>query len=95
MEKETPKVKILRSSEGHFLGAYPFQFPYEVPSKRPYEMPSKYPCEDMFLHGSVASANDCTGIAVTIPQNKEEAESLMDIRDVPVTSADGDGHINN
>ena len=87
MEKENPKVKILRSSEGHFLGAYPFQFPYQ--------MPSKYPCEDMFLRGSVASANDCTGIAVTIPQNEEEAESLMDIRDVPVTSADGDGHIKN
>lgn len=87
MENKHPKVKILRSSEGRFIGAYP---PIE-----PYEMPSKYPCEDMFLHGSVASASDCTGIAVTIPQTKEEAESLMDIRDVPVTSADGDGHINN
>ncbi|MBR5539264.1 MAG: hypothetical protein IKU61_05135 [Clostridia bacterium] len=87
MKKENPKVRILRSSEGHFLGAYPFQFPYQ--------MPSKYPCEDAFLHGSVASANDCTGIAVTIPQTEEEAESLMDIRDVPVTSVDGDSHIPN
>lgn len=85
METKHPRVKILRSSDGRVIGAYPL--------KEPYVMPSKYPCEDIFLRGSVASASDCTGITVTIPQTDLEAESLMDIRDIPVTSADGDAII--
>lgn len=85
MKKNPPEVKVLRSSDGHFIGAYPLPFPDEFPSK--------YPCEDAFLHGSVASATDCTGIAVVTPQTDMEAESLMDIRDIPVTSAEGDGII--
>ncbi len=83
---KTPKVKILKSSNEDFIGAYPTDRP-------PYEFPSKYPCEDAFLHGSVASANDCTGIAVVPPETDAEAESLMRIRDIPVTSVDGDGKI--
>ena len=87
MEKK-PKVSILKSSTGNFLGAYPTDFP-------PYEFPSKYPCEDAFLHGSVASASDCTGICVVPPETDEEAESLMAVKDVPVTSVEGDGKIDN
>ena len=83
--KNTPKVTVLRSAEDSFLGAYPF------PDHA--EFPSKYPCEDAFLHGSVASAADCTGIAVVPPETDEEAESLMAIKDVPVTSVEGDGII--
>lgn len=85
MKKNVPNLTILRSSNDKFLGVYP--------PPEPREFPSKYPCEDAFLHGSVASASDCTGIAVTIPETDEEAESLMNIRDVPVTSRDGDGII--
>ena len=85
MDKKVPIVKILRTSTGDFLGAYP--------PPEPREFPSKYPCEDMFLHGSVASANDCTGIAVTLPETDEEASSLMSIADIPVTSREGDGKI--
>ncbi len=85
MKKNVPKVKILKSTNDHFIGAYP--------PPEPFEFPTKYPCEDAFLHGSVASATDCTGIAVTIPETDEEAESLMSIRDVPVTSREGDGVI--
>ncbi len=86
MKKNVPKVKILRSVSDDFLGAYPAQ---------PLDFPSKYPCEDAFLHGSVASATDCTGIAVVQPETDEEAESLMSIRDVPITSVEGDGIIPN
>lgn len=82
---DKPKVRVLRSATDSFLGAYPF------PTGA--EFPSKYPCEDAFLHGSVASATDCTGIAVVTPETEEEAESLMAIKDVPVTSVDGDGVI--
>ena len=85
MKKNPPEVRILRSDDSNFIGAYPLPFPYE--------MPSKYPCEDAFLHGSVASANDCTGIAVVNPRTDEEAESLSDIRDIPITSVEGDGVI--
>ena len=81
----TPKVTVLRSTDDSFLGAYPFP--------DPAEFPSKYPCEDAFLHGSVASATDCTGIAVVTPETDEEAESLMRIKDVPVTSIEGDSII--
>ncbi len=82
---DKPKTRILRSENDSFLGAYPF--PTEA------KFPSKYPCEDAFLHGSVASATDCTGIAVVTPETDEEAKSLMAIKDVPVTSVDGDGVI--
>ncbi len=82
---KTPKVTVLRSADDSFLGAYPFP--------DPAEFPSKYPCEDAFLHGSVASATDCTGIAVVPPETDENAESLMSIKDVPVTSIEGDGII--
>ena len=85
MEKK-PKVNILKSSQNNFIGAYPTDLP-------PYDFPSKYPCEDAFLKGSVASASDCTGIAVVPPETDTEAESLMDIKDVPVTSVEGDGEI--
>ncbi|MBQ2765698.1 MAG: hypothetical protein IJF48_01760 [Clostridia bacterium] len=84
---QTPKAKVLRSAEGDFLGAYPFP--------DPAEFPSKYPCEDAFLHGSVASATDCTGIAVVQPETDEEAESLMNIKDIPITSVEGDSIIPN
>lgn len=87
MNNKHPEVRILRSTQDKFLGAYPLPFPYEFPSK--------YPCEDQFLRGSVASANDCTGIAVVQPETDEEADSLMSIRDVPITSVDGDGFLPN
>lgn len=69
--QETPKAKILRGSKSDFIGAYPLC--------DPAEFPSKYPCEDMFLHGSVASANDCTGIAVVQPDTEQAADELEDI----------------
>ena len=65
-----PKAKILRSENSDFIGAYPLD---------EKKFPSKYPCEDMFLHGSVASAQDCTGIAVIQPETPEEAKALEDI----------------
>ncbi len=85
MKDNTPKVRILRAQDENFIGAYPFPFDAQFPQK--------YPCEDMFLHGSVASASDCTGIAVVQPYTDEEADSLRAIRDVPITSVEGDGKI--
>ncbi len=76
-ENSTPKAKILRSANSDFIGAYP------IDVKK--EFPSKYPCEDMFLHGSVASACDCTGIAVVQPRTPEEAAALEDIAGTSIT----------
>ncbi len=81
MKKNVPKVNILRTSNDDFMGAYP-----DV-NKR--ELPPKYPAEDMFLRGSVASATDCTGIAVVQPEDGEEAESLANLCDFPISAADG------
>ena len=76
-------MHILRSGTDSFLGVYPFP--------DPAEFPSKYPCEDAFLHTPVASATECTGIAVVPPETDEAADSLSNIYDVPVTSVEGDG----
>ena len=81
MKKNTPKVSILRTSNDDFMGAYP-----DVTSR---EFPSKYPAEDMFLRGSVASASDCTGIAVVQPEDGDAAESLAALCDFPITAVDG------
>ena len=80
MKRNAPKVKVLRSANDDFIGAYP-----DTDAK----FPSKYPCEDMFLRGSVASANDCTGIAVVQPEDGDAAESLAELCDFPVSAADG------
>lgn len=85
MKDNTPKLEIKRTQDGDFLGTY--RFPLDK------KFPAKYPCEDAFLHGSVASASDCTGIAVVQPETDEEAESLRDIKNVPITSVEGDGMI--
>ncbi len=85
MKDNTPKLQIKRAQDENFIGAYPFPFDAQFPAK--------YPCEDAFLHGSVASASDCTGIAVVQPETDEEAESLRNIKNVPITSVKGDGMI--
>lgn len=82
-KKDTPKAKILRGTDGSFLGAYPYPAPDE------YTFPSKHPIETEPLHASVASASDFTGIAVVQPETESEAQSLADIGDFPVTAADG------
>lgn len=79
--RNVPKVKILRSANDSFIGAYPDT------EKR--DFPTKYPCEDMFLRGSVASASDCTGIAVVQPEDGDAAESLAKLCDFPITAVDG------
>ncbi len=81
MKKNIPKVNILRSSNDDFIGAYPTEVPCEFPPK--------HPAEDMFLRGSVASANDCTGIAVVQPEDGDAAESLANLCDFPITAVDG------
>ena len=43
--------------------------------------------EDAFLKTPVASSNDCTGYAVTVPVSETEAESYESILDVPCTAS--------
>ena len=81
MNKKPPKVNILRSTNDDFIGAYPTEVPCEFPPK--------HPAEDLFLRGSVASASDCTGIAVVQPEEYDAARSLADLCDFPITAADG------
>lgn len=83
MQKETPKAKVTRSSNGDFIGAYPYPFPKE------YDFPGKHPIETEPLRVSAASASEYTGIAVVQPSTEEEAQSLADVGNFPVTAADG------
>ena len=43
-------------------------------------------CLDIFLQNPVVSVNECTGRAVTPPEDAEEAEALTDIYGVPSTA---------
>lgn len=82
MKNKKPLVKPRYTENGAFIGAYPTDIDN-------YELPGKYPIEDVFLHGSVASANDCTGVAVVMPETEEEGESIAQIRKgIPVTYTD-------
>ena len=89
MNPKQPIVKILRSGSDPFIGAYPV--PGDLPEKYPAEVAEAHEraLEDSFLRGSVESANDCTGITVTIPETSEEAKSLSDLRGVNITARDG------
>ncbi len=81
MENPKPKVKQLRSSEGEFL---------ETAAPVAAE-PSGLETDPLFTVSSVASANDCTGIAVTAPLTETEAESLdrLDNNPVPTDAKSG------
>lgn len=52
----------------------------------------KYMCEDAFLTNPVASANDATGYAVTVPQNDTEAKELSDMQGGVPLSSHKDSH---
>ena len=73
MKNKRPLVKPRYTENGSYIGAYPSEIDN-------YELPTKFPLEDVFLHGSVASANDCTGVAVVMPETEEEGESIAQIR---------------
>jgi len=80
MNKKKPIVKILRSSKDEFLGAYPI-------SK---DAPAKLPDGESYLVNSVASAQDCTGIAVTAPLTDEAQQSLHELRNYPISERESD-----
>ena len=44
--------------------------------------------KDVFLENPVASMQECTGITQTIPRTDDEAESIANIVNVPVTAHD-------
>lgn len=75
MNPKKPVIKILRSSKDEFLGAYPY----------PERAPELLPDDSSYFVNSVASAQDCTGIAVTIPKDEAEAASLDEIRSHPTS----------
>ncbi len=54
---------------------------YVIKEKKP-----PFNCLDIFMSNPIASVNDCTGRAVTPPEDAEEAESLTDIYGVPSTA---------
>ncbi|MBQ8510580.1 MAG: hypothetical protein IJ493_11805 [Clostridia bacterium] len=60
-----PVVSILRSARDEYLS--------------PLVNPEEYPATDAFLTSRVASANDCTGIAVTVPTDEETAADVADL----------------
>ena len=74
MKNKKPIVHPIYTKNGSFIGAYP-------KSEDEYELPGKYPLEEVFLHGSVASANDCTGVAVVMPETEEEGKSISSLHD--------------
>ena len=44
--------------------------------------------KDVFMTNPVASMQDCTGITQTIPRTDDEAESIANLVNVPVTAHD-------
>ena len=64
------KAKILRNNNGPFIGT----------------VAENETADPIFQVSSVASANDCTGIAVTVPNDEAEARSVAHLAAVNVTS---------
>ena len=67
--------------------------PEELLPQSDEEIPEKlidaedFPLENVFLTTPVASDNDCTGIAVTLPENEHEQEAINSLRHNPATGA--------
>lgn len=68
-----PNVRALRASDDSFIET--------VESDNKANAP-----DPLFQVSSVASANDCTGIAVTVPNDEFEANSVAHIAAINVTS---------
>lgn len=62
---------------------------FHYPTTPPKKKEKNAHLQNIFYRTSAASANDCTGIAPTVPETSYEAESYFDIIDLPVTSKDG------
>lgn len=45
--------------------------------------------KDEFLNNPVASAQDCTGIAQTVPETSDEAKSISRLGNIPSSAQDG------
>ena len=57
-----------------------------VKSKQKYAQKTSEMPDPIFQLTSVASANDCTGITVTVPEDEFEANSIAHLEPVNVTS---------
>ncbi len=75
-DEERIRISILRAGNGDFIAAEPAS--------------GGHPSEDAFLTNSVASAGDCTGIAVTPPLDEAQTEALQDIAAHPADPAGAD-----
>lgn len=84
MEKK-PIVKVLRSVSGNFIETVGLAEPEGESLSKPTE-PDANQNDPIFQVSSVASANDCTGIAVTVPNDDFEANSVAHLAPVNVTS---------
>lgn len=76
-KSKKPEVSVLRASDGGFNGIL---IDPDASSLAAAALDSS----------PAASANDCTGIAVTVPRTPDEAEALTKIEPVIETSADSD-----
>ena len=72
-----PEISILRASNGAFDGIL---IDPDASSLAASAIDSD--------SAPAASANDCTGISVTVPQTHDEAEALTKVEPVPQTSVD-------
>lgn len=74
-----PEISILRASNGAFDGILIDPDASSLASSLAASALDSAPA---------ASANDCTGISVTVPQTHDEAEALTKVEPVPQTSVD-------
>ncbi len=70
-----PEISILRASNGAFDGIL-------------IDPDASSLAASALDSAPAASANDCTGISVTVPQTHDEAEALTKVEPVPQTSVD-------
>ena len=89
---KAPRVTMLRSANGEYIDPVPLPNDADINALTP-EKPWRA-CQPVSAHTlaaeaidhvPVASANDCTGITVTVPENESEAKAVSALEPIPVT----------
>lgn len=78
-EHKIPEISILRASNGDVDGVL-------------IDPDASSLAASALDSSPAASANDCTGISVTVPRTADEAEALTKVEPVPQTSVDSAGN---
>ena len=89
---KSPRVTMLRSASGEYIDPVPLPndadinaLTPETPWRAGQPVSAASLAAEAIEHTPVASANDCTGIAVTVPETESEAKAISSLEPIPVT----------